>query len=426
MKLSQVKRLRRLAGPSLPAMAAVLALAFVTAPGASASQSPPTRNGLAAAVRAAALSTCPSRPHSSGTTVRCAQVRRVPVSQLTAGDRALLPKALAEIVSRSHSDPRNPAAITPPAQCAFSLGTLFSPDRFTACEETAWQFQNIEITDGVPTIIGTFDVTDMQWVSFSGTSGSWTHGMIMVSMGGTGTLLGGFESELYSGCFLAQGVCVATSLTSPDPQTVTIVPFDLYTFSWVETDRGHSSITTGASNNLSAFLGVDFINTAPDGSSAFFFDNVKTGRCDTIATKTDRCVNQNFTPTLTYSAKTNPKVGPVAQHVLTAEQTLAVNWGVPPGHFADPQPLTRDMNPADIRLNRLTACRGVPPSCDEYPLATTHQGAAFQNAFSAVPVPGSANSSQGGITKAFYASNRVIDGDPFYVLAILANGTRSW
>lgn len=440
MNPSQVKQLRRLAGRFLSVLAAGLALAFLSTLPAFASQSPPARNGLAATVRAAETSSCPPQIHSSGTAVRCMRVRRLSAGQLSPAERALMHEALAEIASESPGHLRIPAlplhrpaaaaTIIPPAQCVFSPNTLVNRDRFTACVDTLWQLQDIEIIDGVPHVRGTFDMNDLQWASFSGTSGSWTHGMLTMALTGTGSLLGGFEAELYSGCFLAQGICSAVSLTNPDPQTVTIVPKGTYAFGWSEFDRGPSSLTTGASNDLSTVLGVQFLNTAPDGATAPFFDNVRAGRCDTIAKATDGCVNQNFTPTMTYSAITHKLVAPVAQHVFTAEQTLAVNWGVPPGHFANDQPLTRDMNPADIRLNRRAACRGVtvPPGnqCDEYPLATTHQGASFQNAFSAVAVPASANSSQGGITRAFYASNRVIDGDPFYVLAILANGTRSW
>ena len=52
--------------------------------------------------------------------------------------------------------------------------------------------------------------------------------------------------------------------------------------------------------------------------------------------------------------------------------------------------------------------------------------AAFNSDYSTAIVPESANSSQGGLTGAFYTGNRVIDSDEFYVRAILANGTASW
>jgi hypothetical protein len=92
--------------------------------------------------------------------------------------------------------------------------------------------------------------------------------------------------------------------------------------------------------------------------------------------------------------------------------------------------LTRDTSAADRRLNNAAACRTVHlaagQNCDEFPLATIFQGASFQKVFSAVAVTAAANSSQGGTTKAFYARNRLVNHDPFHVLAILANGSRSW
>jgi Deoxyribonuclease NucA/NucB len=89
------------------------------------------------------------------------------------------------------------------------------------------------------------------------------------------------------------------------------------------------------------------------------------------------------------------------------------------------------MNSADQTANNRVACASVvtipgQTNCDEFPLATTYQGAAFQPVWSAVAVPVTANSSQGGITNAFYKGNRVIDDDAFYVLAILSNGSISW
>lgn len=169
--------------------------------------------------------------------------------------------------------------------------------------------------------------------------------------------------------------------------------------------------------------------TVADEQSAEFDDTGTLAvRCDTIAIRTTPgCVDQAFTPTLTYNSLIKPLAGPVAQHIFDAQNGgLVTAWGVPPSVMSNGAALTRDMNPADIRANRAAACGGVAPSCDEYPLATTHQGAAFNFDFSTATVPPSANNSQGGITRAFYRANRVIDPDPFYVRAILPNGTPSW
>jgi hypothetical protein len=89
------------------------------------------------------------------------------------------------------------------------------------------------------------------------------------------------------------------------------------------------------------------------------------------------------------------------------------------------------MSSADQTANNRAACAGVPTvtvvtSCDEFPLESTHQGAAFQPVWSAIAVPKSANDSQGGITGNFYKNNRVIDDDAFYVLAIVSQTQISW
>jgi hypothetical protein len=65
-------------------------------------------------------------------------------------------------------------------------------------------------------------------------------------------------------------------------------------------------------------------------------------------------------------------------------------------------------------------------NCDEFPLKSSHQGAAFQPVWSAIAVPVAANSSQGGITGTFYTNNPVIDDDAFYVLAIVSQTQISW
>lgn len=85
--------------------------------------------------------------------------------------------------------------------------------------------------------------------------------------------------------------------------------------------------------------------------------------------------------------------------------------------YAYDNPLTRATNPSTINANRNAACANVAPSCDEYPMASTYQGAGFQPDFSTASVPASANSSQGGILSQFYGTNRVLDGDPFWVSA---------
>lgn len=60
------------------------------------------------------------------------------------------------------------------------------------------------------------------------------------------------------------------------------------------------------------------------------------------------------TSTLTYDSTANPLVGPVAQHIFTAQTATQANgglitrWGVPPSVNDDGAALHRDMNQAEI------------------------------------------------------------------------------
>lgn len=387
-----------------------------------------------------AKATCQHVASGSGVTARCTQTQRLPLKDLSPAQRTERNKDMTQI--RSH--PLRPStsaqlAVTEPAQCEFS-STEFAqtgishPDRFTSCSDNLWVATNWEVTSTPPFVIlqGIFFWEDQQWESYSASSPDWTHGMITLGYNGgrAGNLSAGVSGDMYSGCFLAQGICGATSLGVPDPQPVSIAPGGRYSFEWAEFDTGASSTGVGAENILDDYLGVnwDISNTA---QPTFAQDTGSlAGRCDSQATATDGCVDEAYTPIVVYDATINPLVGPVAQHIFTAQSTLSVAWGVPSYIKSNGRVLDRDTNPADMTANNRAACASVVllpgQNCDEFPLASTFQGAAFQPVFSAVAVPASANSSQGGITSTFYSGNRVLDDDPFYVLAILANGSVSW
>ncbi len=237
-------------------------------------------------------------------------------------------------------------------------------------------------------------------------------------------------ADLESSCDIFANICSATSATVPDPQPVAITPGSRHSFEWTESDAGRSSTTARTDNLMNPDLGVFWEDISTEPATEATDTGQLHGRCDTLATAKDGCVNEDFRPTVTYSALTHPLVQPVAQHIFNAQRTLSIAWGVPASVKANGRVLTRDVNAADIRANNRAACRGVRRAsgqqCDEFPLASTFEGAAFQHVFSAVAVPASANQAQGGITSTFYSGDRVIDDDAFYVLAVLRNGSRSW
>jgi hypothetical protein len=147
-------------------------------------------------------------------------------------------------------------------------------------------------------------------------------------------------------------------------------------------------------------------------------------------------VDPEFTPTLTYSSLTNPLVGPVAQHIYDAQRSLSTHPGVPgsgAGTSGAGVPLTRLADDGVAAQNRAVACPNgtyaAPDTCDEYPLAHSYEGASTNpvpGQWSRAPVPEEANSSQGGLTRAFFADNRVLDRDAFWVNVVLPDGTTSW
>jgi len=432
---------KRLAlGFATVAAAGTLVATVATVP-ASAAPVPTARAQAAVAALQAKGARCTAATGTAGTYSRCTAVKKASLNSLTPAQRQHLSATNSKLTSGARPSATGRASgaaitITPPSQCEFDFFEGYSPapDRFTSCLESSWTLTDTTVssTGGVE-ITGTFEWDDEQWTSYSATSSAWTHGMIFSAGTGSGDLLDGFSLELYSGCFLAQGVCTAVSQTNPDPQTIDVAPLGTYEFQWQEVDNGPSSTTANTDNVLDPYLGVQYLATGGNGVPAEpAFDGGLDGRCDTIVSSTDGCVNEDNTPVVTYNGTSagNPLVAPVAQHIYTAQTTLSIAWGVPAVFNSKGQPLHRDTSAADQTANNRVACAsvvlGAGQNCDEFPLATTFEGAAFQPVWSAVAVPASANSSQGGITSNFYKTNRVIDDDAFNVLAIKANGQASW
>lgn len=446
---------RRLALQALTAAAAVLIalpMAILVALPSSALAATGHLSGASVAGRAkpptptTTETTCTSAA-SSGPQ-RCIRVQREPLSALSAAQRSDRHTMLGKLAAKkeaSRTTAVNAAAsvsLTPPADCQFDPGTgasgwLANPDRFTSCSDFLFTVTAYPVVNGVTDYtnpVGGFEWEDAQWTSYSATSSSWTHGLIVVGYpigaGAWGVLQTGISGQLYSDCYLASGICTASSLGNPDPQSVTIPPSSTQEFGWTEYDDGPSATTANSYNYMDGYLGIvwdlDIIPpvTVTDTSEL-------SGRCDTIATATDGCVDEYYYPILTYNSITNPLVAPVAQSIYAAQNGgLSIAWGVPSNYNGAGQPLERTMSQSDINANRSAACGSVTvpsgDSCDEFPMASTYEGAAFQSVYTTAIVPSSANSSQGGLTGAFYSSNRVIGYDPFYVNVVLTNGTPSW
>ncbi|MEV8526356.1 NucA/NucB deoxyribonuclease domain-containing protein [Streptomyces sp. NPDC052000] len=141
-------------------------------------------------------------------------------------------------------------------------------------------------------------------------------------------------------------------------------------------------------------------------------------RCDNTKymgpSRTGGCVYPQVTPT--YTISTTGPYNQVAWHIEWAQRNLQRHWGWR-GHGPS---LTRTMNQTLIGNNRDTACpksmpRPAGKSCDEYPFASTYQGASKNADFSCHMVPERQNSNEGRARQTWYNSVRLFDGDNFWV-----------
>lgn len=163
-------------------------------------------------------------------------------------------------------------------------------------------------------------------------------------------------------------------------------------------------------------------------------------RCDndTKGVSTPGCVFKDYAPVNVVSL--SGLYPNYARHIQDAQQS-----GLP-GAYPDGQPLTRQTDDAAIRTNRGTACppssssggypRPTGYSCDEYPFASSHEGASSNPllgrtfgwcqistltsrtgpGWSACMIPATENTAAGrDDLRIFYNENRVLEEDPFYV-----------
>ncbi|MEU4217318.1 hypothetical protein [Actinoplanes sp. NPDC026623] len=149
-------------------------------------------------------------------------------------------------------------------------------------------------------------------------------------------------------------------------------------------------------------------------------------RCDStpnVGPATGGCVYNEFTPTYNVST-TNPDTAQVAWHILWAQRNLINHWGWQ-GHGPA---LTRTRNQALITANRRVACGNRRPrpglSCDEYPFASTQQGASLNPDYSWHMLNARQNSLEGSrYRRPWYIQNRMLENDDLWVNVVLPAGT---
>ncbi|MCW8102819.1 NucA/NucB deoxyribonuclease domain-containing protein [Streptomyces tauricus] len=147
-------------------------------------------------------------------------------------------------------------------------------------------------------------------------------------------------------------------------------------------------------------------------------------RCDStpnVGPATGGCVYYRYKPTYDLSTL-DPNTEEVAWHVWWAQNNLVTAWG----REGYGPALTRTRDRQLIRDNRTEACRAAPSprppgqSCDEYPFATTHEGASKNPDFSWHMIDARQNTAEGrDYRRPWYTTNRLLENDQFWVRIIL-------
>ncbi len=376
-------RARRALGVVVAAATMLVPTALIAGP---ASAAPPTPHAGQAIVAAGVQDSCASvRARASilaaSGTQRAMCLRPVPADQVPPSTRAAAAKAV-------------------PDSCLGAMPELtWVIDRFSGCRQEFGAVDILVVPQG--TWIGTIDIVTITSVRADARALTWTHDIQIVKLGGRGDING----------VIPEGVA-----SCPVECTVTAqnFPYRLMDSSPAGTSTMTSAVVPGTSGQVVAEQAqwtVIFtqMGSLPSPPVTFTSEPV---RCDTnTPNATAGCVLSRHTPTLHYTTAVHDEL---AAHISTAQA-----GGLPgaPGGT----PLTRLVDPVQQQKNRDTACPSSIPrpegeECDEYPFASTNQGAFTSGgAYSSMMIDKDDNQRGGTDLAGFYLDNRIMSNDPFYV-----------
>ncbi|MBV9449116.1 MAG: hypothetical protein JO345_24780 [Streptosporangiaceae bacterium] len=187
----------------------------------------------------------------------------------------------------------------------------------------------------------------------------------------------------------------------------------------------YSDSTTTVDSTSSSYTWVFHNPIATNGPVSFSFGSL-TYRCDDEVAAYPGCVVPAYTPTLT----TMTLLPAIDANIASIQAAGPHHYGNP--SYSPAYPLHRTTDPTIQNANNSTACPPsrkprpggsypyvgpAPGSCDEYPFATTLEGASRTQKpdWGTAIVPPSEQSAQGGYISSFYQANRILDGDAFWV-----------
>lgn len=313
-----------------------------------------------------------------------------------------------------------------PTQCSQSAtpsGTWWALDRRWACSHQAWTITVTSVPSG--TVLGTSTIHAIATMVASTSGATWASDIDVWVFGSTAPIA---IPDTSSGALF----CTTTSCLG---NSGSYGPSGVSGTAW-SGNGGYSvsGLSPGTiRTSVSAYRQLTF-NKAGWANPVSLNMNFAQSRCDnaTPGTSTAGCVFPTISGTLAFSQATVPNF---VAHVYGAQLS-----GLP-GRLGTGTYLTRLINPSLQAANNNKACpaslvRPTGYQCDEYPFASTYQGASTSgataarslswcqmpdpagsgpNGWSRCFIPQFENSSSGGTTGAFYRDQRILDGDPFQI-----------
>jgi hypothetical protein len=213
-------------------------------------------------------------------------------------------------------------------------------------------------------------------------------------------------------------IACAGGCTSSAPWTQPLVEDKAYTHTFTIDSAGRGTDLT------SQVPVVDTVNpAATDQAAPVRLDSLGPARCDSdpllrqFGKITSGCVFKDVAASYDIYL-TGHGEDQVALNVVKGQQAKSLHFG----WYGHGRALFRAPPSVQAR-NRQAACGKTsykkPYSCDEYPFAATYQGAFYfpsQNV--TMKVPGTENSTEGGLRSAMYVAERLFYGDSYWVFVL--------
>ncbi|GAA2148991.1 NucA/NucB deoxyribonuclease domain-containing protein [Actinomadura napierensis] len=447
---------------ALKSIIAILITLIITAvPSAAMAQQPSGSPGKDAGnVLSTKRESCQPNPTDGGKTTWCIKEEK--------GNPQELHKKFAEARNKKELSAQK---VTPPEvpDCPVTITQSTIPmSRLSICSAKIYNVF-VYIDNDPRKIVGTQKFYNWQWIYYQWNATQWHHESLTAADAGKDELSGGSYMSMRSLCSIFSERCQTARSNPTEAFPWLFTGTQKVIYDWQEKLIQDPLPGYEYATALGGYLGMELSSSTPgsepptqtiiDNGSLDGFGQNLDGRCDNADTAPSEghpdgtinrgCVDQVFTPLLEYDARPdhNPLVQEVAKHIYDRQKgdpsatpvadgaptptnkTLPTRWGV--GTIG--RPLHRTQDESRITANRNTACpAGRPVSCDEWPMASTREGAANPEPpvdgqdWSWRTVPRAANDSQGGLTGDFYNKNRVLDGDAFWLRAILNDGRASW